>query len=320
MFYLQVGDGHSTNLDDFCASDESICHHNKCQGEENSFCSMRDSSVVISYFAAAMAVLHGIAILAICMDQTTACLVPSDKAYIFASRVSWIQVTSAALYTILLFVWGDCVGRLPDLVTDGLTWKYLPASEGLVWGLDLGFYLLVFVALLMITAAVCSIIGSKKLAETVPSHLRDQRTCSEWAWKTHVALSAFTTFLAFVVAFVVLLSNSFVTSVQLTPAAPMVGLTATMFSLRAGSNTTTIPEFCARGVTATTCGNASCEHMEDRFCSYRYIAVSLIFLAMIAMIFHFVATMAVCLDLKACWESHPLCSKQARSRAPGSPA
>ena len=285
LYYLHAGNGHTIDLDDFCSSDESICHHNQCEGEENAFCSMRDTTVVISYCAGATAVFHAMALMAICMDFTSVCLIPSDRAWIFASRVSWLQASCACLYSILLLVWGDCVGKLPDL-NSSFRWQYLPKAEGLSWGLDYGFFLFIIVALLEIAAAACSFLGSRKLAETVPAHLRDQKNCSEWEWKSHMSLSALTAFLAFLLSFMVLLSDSFVANVSLTSGRPTTQLTATIFSLRAGSNITSIPDFCARGLADTTCGDSSCEGMEDAFCGLRTTAVTLTFLAMIIMFVH----------------------------------
>ena len=95
-----------------------------------------------------------------------------------------------------------------------------------------------------IASAACSFIGSMKLTETVPAHLREQRcvppvgtpciltvkgckcstvatlrlcpfrSFSEWAYKSHLSISAFSAFAAFVLSFFVLLSNSFVANVQ----------------------------------------------------------------------------------------------------------
>jgi len=202
------------------------------------------------------------------------------------------------------------VGKLPDL-NSSFRWQYLPKAEGLSWGLDYGFFLFIIVALLEIAAAACSFLGSRKLAETVPAHLRDQKNCSEWEWKSHMSLSALTAFLAFLLSFMVLLSDSFVANVSLTSGRPTTQLTATIFSLRAGSNITSIPDFCARGLADTTCGDSSCEGMEDAFCGLRTTAVTLTFLAMIIMFVHCFLALAVCLDVKPLWESHGVCSKQA---------
>jgi len=296
LFYLSAGNGHITGIDEFCDSDESTCHHSKCQGQENAFCSMRDSSVLISYGAAALAIFHAVGLMLVCMDFTSACLIPTDRAWIFASRVAWVQAGSAVLYVILLFVWGDCLGRLPDL-NSFTAWQYLPANEGLNWSLDYGFYLLIVAVIMEIASAACSFIGSMKLTETVPAHLREQRSFSEWAYKSHLSISAFSAFAAFVLSFFVLLSNSFVANVQVTEGTN-AGIAATMFSLRIGTNVTSIPDFCARGVSATTCGTESCEGMETTFCSLRYATISFQCLAMIVLFLQFVVALAACLELR----------------------
>lgn len=183
------------------------------------------------------------------------------------------------------------MGKLPDISTYHV-WMYLPASEGLDWGVSWGYGMFILVALLEIVGAVCSIIGARKLAETVPQHHRDMmKGCSEWEWKTHLSLSAMVGFFAILLSIAVVTVDSFISQSNGRT------LTATMFDLGYNGNITTISNFCSRGAADTTCGNSSCEGDLDSFCSLRTAAVTFCIMGSIFTLFHIMMILAICMDI-----------------------